>query len=169
MTNPSKDLVRNMLGVVFIAGMIVASLWILRPFLPALIWATLLAVSTWPLMLAVQRRLWGRRGLAVFVMTSALLLIVFVPLGLAVGTLVENSDELGAKLQTLTRSSVPAPPAWVEKVPMVGPKVAAEWREIAAFSPDDLRDRIAPHAQEVGRWILARVGTFPLVGISCSK
>ena len=151
-----------MLGVVFIAGMIVASLWILRPFLPALIWATLLAVSTWPLMLAVQRRLWGRRGLAVFVMTSALLLIVFVPLGLAVGTLVENSDELGAKLQTLTRSSVPAPPAWVEKVPMVGPKIAAEWRAIAAFSPDDLRDRIAPHAQEVGSWILARVGTLAM-------
>ena len=56
--NRSSDLVRNMLAVLFIAGMIAASLWILSPFLPALIWATLLVVATWPLMLAVQRRLW---------------------------------------------------------------------------------------------------------------
>ena len=162
MTNPSKDLVRNMLAVLFIAGMIVGSLWILYPFLPALIWATLLVVSTWPLMLAVQRRLWGRRGLAVIVMTLALLLIVFVPLGLAIGTLVENSDELGARLDTLTHSSVPAPPAWLETVPLVGHKVATDWQALAALSPDELRARIEPYAQEAGRWIVARAGTLAM-------
>ena len=162
MTNRPNDLARNLLAVLFIAGMIAASLWILHPFLPALIWATLLVVSTWPMMLAVQRRLWGRRGLAVIVMTCALLLVVIVPLALAVGTLVENADELGARLQTLTRSSVPAPPAWVEKVPMVGPKVTAEWKALAALSPDDLHVRVAPQAEEAGRWILARAGTLAM-------
>ena len=160
MTNPPKDLVRNMLAVLFMAGMIAASLWILRPFLPALVWATLLVVSTWPLMLAVQRRVWGRRGLAVIVMTLGLLLIVFVPLGLAIATLVENSDELGARLDTLTRSSVPAPPAWVGKVPLVGRKVATDWQALAALSPEELRARIEPRAQEAGRWIVARAGTL---------
>ena len=162
MTNPSKDLVRAMLAVLFIAGMIVGSLWILRPFLPALIWATLLVVSTWPLMLAVQRRLWGRRGLAVIVMTLALLLIVFAPLGLAVATLIENSDELGARLELLTRSTVPAPPAWVEKVPLVGRKVATGWQALAALSRDEWGARIAPRAQQAGSWIIAGAGTLAM-------
>ena len=35
--------------------------------------ATTLVVATWPIMLRVQRRLWNKRGLAVAVMTLALL------------------------------------------------------------------------------------------------
>jgi predicted PurR-regulated permease PerM len=42
--------------------LIAASLWILRPFLPALIWATMVVVATWPLMLRVQRRFGNRRA-----------------------------------------------------------------------------------------------------------
>jgi len=38
-----------------------------------LIWSTLVVVSTWPVMLMVQRRLWGKRSLAVVVMTTGLL------------------------------------------------------------------------------------------------
>jgi predicted PurR-regulated permease PerM len=162
MTSHSNGLVRNMLAVLFVAGMIAASLWILYPFLPALIWATLLVVSTWPLKLALQRRLWGRRSLAVIVMTCALLLVVIIPLALAVATIVQNADELGARLQALTRSSVPAPPAWVEEVPLIGPRVAKEWQAVAALSPEDLHARIAPQTKEAGRWILAKAGTLAI-------
>src|SRR3989442_261299 len=64
-TSISRDLARATLAVLFIAGMIVASFWVLRPFLPAVVWATMIVVATWPLMLGVQSALWGRRGLAV--------------------------------------------------------------------------------------------------------
>jgi predicted PurR-regulated permease PerM len=40
--------------LLFIGGLIAGSLWILRPFLPAVIWATMIAVATWPLLLRVQ-------------------------------------------------------------------------------------------------------------------
>jgi hypothetical protein len=39
------------LAVVFTVGLMAASLWILRPFLPVLIWETLIGVATWPIML----------------------------------------------------------------------------------------------------------------------
>lgn len=160
--NRSGDLVRNMLAVLFIAAMIVASLWILYPFLPAVIWATLLVVSTWPLMLAVQRRLWGRRRLAVVVMTSALLLLVIAPLALAVATIVDNAADLGARLHALTLTSLPGPPDWVQGIPLVGPSLAAKWQELAALSPDDLYGRFAPYARDGGRWILGKAGTLAL-------
>src|SRR3569832_2055455 len=89
---PQRDLPRSSLSVLFMVGLIAASFWILRPFLPSLLWATMIAVSAWPLMLHVQRRLWGRRWLAVTVMTLALLLVFALPLSLLVGTLVAHLD-----------------------------------------------------------------------------
>ena len=41
-----RELPRTVLAVLFIAIAIIASLWILQPFLPALIWSTLVVVST---------------------------------------------------------------------------------------------------------------------------
>ena len=109
MKDRSSDLVRNVLGVLF-GVMIAASLWILRPFLPALIWATLLVVATWPVMLAVQRRLRGRRGLAVVVMTAALLLVVIIPVALVVTTLVDNAADLAGDCMPYRCQASPARP-----------------------------------------------------------
>jgi predicted PurR-regulated permease PerM len=155
-----RELPRIMLAVLFIAIMIIASLWILRPFLPALIWSTLVVVSTWPLLLAVQRRLWGKRGLAAIVMTTALLLVVIVPLALAVLTIVEHAGDVAGRLKTLANASVPAPPGWVEQVPLVGPKLAAEWQAVAALSADEQYARVAPYAKDAARWILSKAGSL---------
>ena len=47
---PPADLVRTTLGVLFLGGLILSAFWILRPFIGATIWATMLVVSTWPVM-----------------------------------------------------------------------------------------------------------------------
>ena len=61
----SRDIPRITLAVLFIGVMIVASLWVLRPFVAATIWAATVVVATWPMMLGLQARLGGRRWLAV--------------------------------------------------------------------------------------------------------
>ena len=155
-----RELPRTVLAVLFIAIMIIASLWIMQPFLPALIWSTLVVVATWPLMLAVQRRLWGKRSLAVIVMTTALLLIVILPLALAVLTIIEHADDVGEHLKTLSHASVPAPPGWVAQVPFVGPKFAADWETIVALGADELHARVTPYAKDAGRWILSKSGSL---------
>ena len=69
-------LTRVVLALLSMAILIAASFWVLHPFLTALVWATTIVVSTWPLMLGVQARLWGSRTLAVAVMTLALLMVM---------------------------------------------------------------------------------------------
>jgi predicted PurR-regulated permease PerM len=73
------DLPRIILSVLFIGGLIAGTLWVLWPFLPAIVWAMTLVITTWPVMLQVQRYTGHRRSVAVLVMTMALLLIVIVP------------------------------------------------------------------------------------------
>ena len=54
-----------MLAVLFIGGLIIASLWVLSPFLGALVWAVMIVIPTWPLLLRAQRFAGGRRWAAV--------------------------------------------------------------------------------------------------------
>ena len=84
---PDRDLLKITLAVTFIGVLTLASLWILEPFLPALVWATMIVVTTWPLLLRVQRLLRGRRGPAVTVMTAVMLTVFVVPMAAATFTL----------------------------------------------------------------------------------
>ena len=46
-----RDLAQTTFGVLFIVILIVASFWIVRPFLAPVIWAAMIVIATWPLML----------------------------------------------------------------------------------------------------------------------
>jgi len=48
-----NDITRSVLAVLFIGVLIGTSLWILRPFLGAAIWAVTIATATWPLMISI--------------------------------------------------------------------------------------------------------------------
>src|SRR5262245_57267381 len=111
MIGPAFDLTRVTLAALFIAGLIFATVWILQPFLPALVWATTIVVATWPLMRDLQRWLWNRRSLAVAAMTVILLLVLIVPLGLAIGTIVEHADKIASWATSLATMRLPPPPA----------------------------------------------------------
>jgi predicted PurR-regulated permease PerM len=104
------DVTRTTLAVLFISMLIFTSFWLVRPFLTPFIWATTIVVATWPLLLGLQKRLWGKRRLAVAVMTVVVLLVLVVPLTLAVVTLVEKTDDIVGWVKSLSSLTVPPPP-----------------------------------------------------------
>jgi predicted PurR-regulated permease PerM len=156
-----RDLARTTFGVLFIGLLLGTSLWILRPFLGAAVWATMVVVATWPLMLRVQRLLWGRRGLAVTVMTLLLLLLFVVPLVFAIVTIVGNADRLveWAKLASTYHLPEQAP-AWLVGLPMVGDWLARAWAQAADLGLRDLLPKVSPYAGDLTRWFVAQVGSI---------
>lgn len=160
---PSRDIARITLAALSIGLMIVASLWVLQPFIAATVWAAMVVVSTWPIMLAVQLRLGGRRWLAVTVMTLAILLVLVLPLVLAVTTIVDHSNDIAEWAKAAVSAGVPAPPGWVEQVPLVGPKLALEWQQLAATSHEDLAAQAAPYVRTVLQWFAGQAGGFGLL------
>lgn len=156
---PPRDLTRGLLSVLTTLLLIVACLWVLRPFAGGLVWATMIVVTTWPLLLRVQRGLGGRRWAAVTVMALALVAVFVVPLLVAVGTFVSNMDRMSAWVQATIATGIPGPPSWVERVPLVGAKMASRWAEWAAMSPEELREHIAPYGASIVRALASTVGT----------
>ncbi len=159
MNSTSKgELFRPVISIVVLGGLITLSLWVLRPFLPAVVWATMIAVSTWPLMLAVQKRLWGRRTLAVVVMSIALLLVFVVPLSLAIGTIVSHAGDIKGWAAAVEDGVLGPPPHWLADLPYVGDKLVAHWSQLT--SEGALRGRLTPYVSEVLSWFVGQVGSL---------
>ena len=156
----SWDLTRIVLGVMTIGGLTLLSFYVLRPFLLAGIWATTIVVSTWPTLRALERRLWGKRSLAVIVMTLLMVLVVAAPLATAVIAIAERSDEIATWSKSLLAFKMPQPPDWVGKVPLVGGKMVVKWKALAAESPEELFAQASPYLAEVGRWLFGQIGTL---------
>ncbi len=157
------ELARTTLGVLFLCALIAASVWVISPFLPALIWAVTVVIATWPLMLQLEQRFGNRRTPAVVVMTVLVLLVLVVPLSLAISTLVSNADQIAEWARSLAELRSSAPPAWVGELPIIGERLVHAWNQAAAAGAAGLAARAAPYAGNLTRWFVKEVGSFGLV------
>jgi predicted PurR-regulated permease PerM len=160
---PRQDLARVLLAVLSIGALILVSTWVMLPFLGALIWAITIVAATWPLMLRLQSVLWGRRSLAVLLVTSALLLLLFIPLSIAIGAIVENVGQIIAWVKSLQTFQLPAAPAWLVGLPVVGPRAGELWNHVATSGVDQLARETAPYAATVAAWLIGQIGNIGLI------
>lgn len=163
MNQKQRDLAQITLGILFIGGLIATSLWILQPFLPALIWATMVVVATWPVMLKIQARLWQKRSLAVAAMTAILLLGLAVPLAMGIFTIVDNAERIVGWAKWLSEFRMPPPPDWVAGLPAVGTRLQQFWQQFATAGIQEFAAQLAPYAGSLTKWFSAQVGSFGMV------
>jgi predicted PurR-regulated permease PerM len=159
---PRQDLARLTFGVLLIIALLALTIWILRPFLGALVWATMIVVATWPIMRRLQTWLWGSRRWAVAAMTAILLLTLALPLAATVSTIVASAGTVidsATRLQTLR---IPAAPGWLADVPLVGAKAVETWNAVATSPVGDVVETATPYAATAVVWA---AGTLQGVGL----
>ncbi len=160
MNSNERDLTGTVLAVLFIGGLIVSSLWILMPFIGPMVWATTIAVATWPLMTFLQVKLWGRRWLAVALMTVVLFCVLIVPLGLVINPILMHTDQIAGWAKSIVAFKMPPTPAWLPGVPLVGHKAVEIWEGLATSGIEGYLEIAAPYAGRVIRWFVAQIGDF---------
>ena len=96
MINPNqpRDIPQVLLSVLFLSLIIISCLWVVQPFILSFAWAGTVVIATWPVLLRLQSLLFGKRSLAVLVMTLLLFLLFVIPIALLVNSLVDNSVPL---------------------------------------------------------------------------
>src|SRR5262245_57541222 len=127
----SNDITRTILLALVIGALLVGSAWTLLPFLNGLIWATTIAIATWPALLRVQGLTGGRRS-AVAIMTIAMLLVFILPFALAIGQLLDAADRSPAVMHDFLARGLAPPPAWIADIPAFGERLAARWQTVSA-------------------------------------
>jgi len=158
-----QDVTRITFAVLFIGALIAASFWIFRPFLTAFIWATIIVIATWPLLMKLQAWLWNKRGLAVAAMTVILLLVLVIPLTLAIFAIIDSADEITGWIKSLSTFTIPPAPEWVGRIPVVGKNIAGRWQQIAALPPEELSARLTPYARSALSWFIAKAGSVGMM------
>jgi predicted PurR-regulated permease PerM len=156
---PARDLVRTTLSVALLFALIGAVVWILRPLLPAILWSAAIAVSTWPLLIWLERRLRGRRTLAAALMTALLTVLLLLPFVLGVIGIINNSERISEGVHSFSNLTLPPPPAWLEGVPLIGERLAASWTRTAAEGGEGLLARLGPYIERLTAWLLGQLGS----------
>ena len=160
---PTRDVTRITLAVLFIGMLIIATFLILKPFLTSIVWAAMLVIATWPIMLWIQTRLKNSRGLATLVMTLLILMVVIVPMLLVVFTIIDKADDIAYRFKTLATVKLPPLPEWVGKIPLVGKKIADRWQYIASLSQEELATQLTPFARRAVGWFVAQAGSIAVM------
>jgi predicted PurR-regulated permease PerM len=159
----SYDITRITFAVLFIGALIAASFWVFKPFLTSFIWANIIVVATWPLLLKLQAWFGHRRGLAVAAMTVILLLVLVIPLTLAIATIIDSADKITDGMKSLNTFIVPPMPEWIGKIPLIGKKLAERWQQYAVIPPEELAAQLTPYAKETLRWFVAKAGSIGMM------
>jgi len=158
-----QDLTRILLTITITTALVLGSLWVLSPFLMAFVWAVMIVVASWPMMISLQARLGGRRWVAVSVMIFGLLLALLLPLTLAITTLIDNSDKLIAAAASLKSLAAPQPPQWLTDIPYAGPRLTQLWSQGAALGTQGLAAKAAPYVGSLTRWFALRMGGLGMI------
>ncbi len=147
-TTIEQRLSRGILALLFIGCLLVV--W---PFVTALFWATILAFSMWPLFCRLTKVLGGRRKLAAALLSLGMILVVLLPFAVVGFTLSDNVDELKTATQRWLDAGLPAAPAWLQKIPVVGRTATDGWNNLANDS-GKLVAKAKTLVEPVGTWLL---------------
>lgn len=156
------DLPTIIFGVLFIAIMIVASFWVVQPFILGFAWASMVVIATWPLLIKLQRLLWGRRSLAVVVMTLLLLLLFVLPIALLVSSVVDNSAPVLEWVNTPSKINIPEL-TWLRDIPLIGERVYSSYHLSVTTGGSALIAKVQPYLGQTATWFVtqaAHIGRF---------
>jgi predicted PurR-regulated permease PerM len=112
--------------------LIVGCIYVLLPFLAAILFAAAVVISSWPMYLALLKRMGGRRTWAALVMTLTLTLLVIIPLVLVAYNLADNVGQAYEKVTAALQQGQFTPPAWVRQLPLVGQSLDDYLRQLVA-------------------------------------
>ena len=150
--------VRTALRLVIVGSLLLAVLYILLPFLPSLLWSAFIVISAWPGLAWLQQRFQWRRSTCTLLLALTMIGVLIGPLLIGITALVTHGEDLVTEVKTAVEKIPTEPPALVANIPILGTKLAQQWRE-TVNDTEELRARLAPDLQKSSRWLFQQVGT----------
>jgi predicted PurR-regulated permease PerM len=147
----------NLFRYLIFGGLLWAGFRVIQPFLGALVWAAILAVSLAGVLGRIERGLGGSRKQWAVAMTLLLLIVFVVPLVLLASSLARHVHEISRVAEDLLQMVTRGLPDWLDRIPGSGSQLRENWSsatgDAAAFSA-----AVRPWIGTAGRWVLAHGG-----------
>ena len=141
-------------AIAAVALLAAGCLLVLRPFVSAILWATVLTYTTWPLLRRLERWMRGRRSVAAFTMTTLIALVMVLPFVVVGITLAENVSRLEDLFRLLQGGLPLEAPEWARHLPWIGPFVERTWPGFAQET-GWISNTLKSAGVGAGKWMLA--------------
>ena len=158
---PRTSLFDRVLAAIVVGFLLLATAITLKPFLPAILWAVVLAITSAPLHAWIERHMprWPR--LAAVLTSVALVLIFVIPaIGLTRSIIIYTPGVL-AWVDQLSSTSVTQAPESIKNIPWVGELLSRNWEQIAAEG----KTYIAHFRTDIETWLAWGLQQIESVGL----
>lgn len=151
-----------------IGALAILGFWIMSGFLPALIWAAIIAIAIDPVYLKTEQNGLGRRHriLVAGIVTLAIALLLIVPIAFGVAQAAREAAQVAGRVADAQVHGIPVP-AWVAQLPIASGRIAAWWQSNLA-TPEGARQQLhhisgttwLAHSTLIGAGLLHRAIIF---------
>ncbi len=117
---------RILMGML-LGGVALGCAVVLAPFLSAILWASILTFTTWPVYTALRDRLRLGSASAALIMVATTAVVVVLPLALAAPGGAEDVQQIERALSEAMRGGMPQAPGWIGDIPLIGGKATELW------------------------------------------
>lgn len=129
---PMEQHLRRFVQLAAISMVVVGCYKVLLPFIPAILFAVVGCLSSWPLYVRLRRILRERSALAALVMVLLLIVLVIGPSALFALSLTDNVTTIVEAAKTLLSHGPMQSPAWLKEIPIIGAQLDGYWQKLAA-------------------------------------
>lgn len=151
---PNRQDIELKIGWIGLAMLLLGCVWVMLPFVSALLWASILSFSVWPVHRRLLKLLRGRRTLAALIMAAGMCAVVLLPFVVVGATLADNIEQLTTATRRWMDAGLPAPPEWLARFPVVGTRATEYWEALAADT-SKIAEALRPLIDPLSVWLLA--------------
>ena len=117
---------RELIDIGLIVAIIIASLYIIHEFIPSLIWAGIIVMTSFPLYVRWRSLLKPWENIAAFLFTLGLFLLFLLPMSYVFSIIIKESQLFWNYIQEINKSGKDAP-SFFQELPMIGDHMVAYW------------------------------------------
>src|SRR5437764_3159362 len=120
---------QSLARIALASAVVAVGLWILRDFLAALVWATVLAIAFWPIYRWLRHPCSRPSDRAVSpALATTIIGIIFIAPIVLIGIAVARESHLVVQFISEARHHGIAAPGWIDQLPLIGPWMAEWWQ-----------------------------------------
>lgn len=147
--------IERIVRLVALVLLALACLQVILPFLGALTWAAIIAITVWPAYMWLSGKLGNRPVVAASLCSLALFVLLVLPFGVLTVNIGQVVPQVAAMLKDLAQSIAPEPPDWAVNLPFIGDLIREVW-QAAVTDMTGMLKKTLPAAEQAGVWALAQ-------------
>ncbi len=153
--------IERIVRLVALVLLALACLQVIIPFMGALTWAAIIAITVWPGFIRLSGKLGNRPVVAATLCSLGLFVLLVLPFAILTANIGQAVPQLAAMLKELALSVSPEPPAWLSDLPFIGDQIREVWLAAIADMAGLLKKTL-PAAEQAGVWALAQGANLAL-------